>query len=63
MTSRIIKPEQKTYFILIDTYTHYGEVNTDQYMKSGLNNLEIFLVYQEWIDRLLELGIDFNYNN
>ena len=56
--SDLNKPEIKTYYINKNGDIHYGVVDTDQCMSTGLPSVEIFTIKQEWLDRLEELGID-----
>lgn len=54
-------PAQLTYFIFTQTgedWVGYGENDTDQCTWSDLTTEETFLIRQEWIDRLNELGVD-----
>jgi len=57
MTKIINKPSQTTYYVLINGSIHFGIVESNQVMESGLNKMETFFVKEKWIDRLLELGI------
>ena len=57
MTNEIKKPAQITYYILQNGTIVYGWVEPNQQMNSGLSNIETFLDKQQWIDRLLALGI------
>jgi len=40
-----------------NTIIHYGVVDINNIVESGQEELEMFIVEQEWIDRLLVLGI------
>ena len=61
MTHHLIdKPTQTTYYIISNGAIHYGLVEPDQVMDSGLPDLETFIIKQDWIDRLLELGITYS---
>jgi len=59
MKHLIDKPAQTTYFIVSNGKIIYGQVNPNQVMDSGLPNLETFLVKEDWISRLAELGIEY----
>ena len=57
----INKPIQRTYYILINGETQYGYIEPDQVLTNeSKSQCETFIVEQEWLDRLLELGIDPN---
>jgi len=37
---------------------HYGEVEVGSLVQSGLDEIETSIIQQDYIDRLIELGID-----
>ena len=52
---------EDTYWIIMNgdnSVIHYGLVTVGNIVESGLDNYETFVVEQEWIDRLIELGIE-----
>ncbi|NVM36898.1 MAG: hypothetical protein HWN81_14975 [Candidatus Lokiarchaeota archaeon] len=55
----INKSEQTRYFIVSNGHIHYGMVEQGQVMDTSLPNLEIFTVKEDWVNRLIELGIDY----
>jgi hypothetical protein len=57
MADGIHKPSVKTYFITKNGSIHYGIVNPNQVMDSGLPNQETFTDKELWLDRLFELGV------
>jgi len=61
MTHIINKPNERTYYIILNGNTVYGYLDTDQVLTSGKGGtMEEFTVEQDWLDRLEELGIDVN---
>jgi hypothetical protein len=58
----INKPLDKTYFIYTktgDSRINYGSVETTQISESSDVKIEEkFTIYQDWINRLDELGVD-----
>ena len=56
--NQIKYPAQRTYYIVQNGSTHYGYVDPDQVMDSGHNEMQTFLVEQEWIDALALLDIN-----
>jgi len=60
-TYEINKPAVITDFIAfedVDNTAHWGEVGTINVMTTNRTDLETFTVRQEWIDRLLDFGIE-----
>ena len=57
MIKQIDKPLNKTYYILQNGALHYGYVDENFNMSSGLTTLETFTIQDDWIARLTELGI------
>ena len=58
--SEIIKPPVDTYFIVMsndESVIRYGICPASQVMQSGLPVMETFLTEEDWLIRLLELGI------
>jgi hypothetical protein len=50
------------YWIIMNgdnSVIHYGLVTVGNVVDSGLSSYEIFIIKQEWIDRLIELRIEF----
>ena len=53
---------EDTYWIVMNfdnSIIHYGLVTINNKVESGLDVYETFIVKQEWIDRLVELGVYF----
>lgn len=57
MAEGLNKPIVKTYFITKNGSVHYGVVDTNQVMDSGLPNQEEFTDKDAWLTRLGVLGI------
>lgn len=62
--AEINKPSKKTYFMVRDTaglqqksFLHYGTIEVNQEMTSGLNNLETFEDVDLFVGFLLKEGI------
>ncbi len=55
------KPSVNKWFIAynddIETVYHFGEIHTDQSMKTAMDNLELFTTEAEYLARLSALGI------
>lgn len=55
---KVHKAADVCYFIAHDPSVHYGQLEANQEIATGQNNLEIFENEEEYTVRLLEFGIE-----